>query len=207
MEENPAQESTEKKKKNTSTIGCLACIIIFAVFGFMFSRSPTDKPVTTEPASQTSAASLTEAQKAEILEFEKQVFATEKIATNAIEIYTTKMSDMGNGKATIYEVYSAASKAKDKCKETQFAMSKVKTPQTTKEINKLLDDTKSEIGTAYMLKAEALDSVMKFLDDQKPSDMQNFKDKIKSADSFIMGAVMKLYQAKEKAGIDVAKNQ
>jgi hypothetical protein len=169
------------------------------------------QPIATEalaaPADPTvNDSGVTAAQKAEILEFEKQIYATEKIASSAMEAYSAKATDMGNGNASIYDVYSAASMAKDRCKEVQFAMSKIKTPDVPKEISTLLVDVKMDLSTGYMIKAEALDSAMKFLDNQKPSDMQNFKDKIKRSDSLIMGAVVKLMQAKEKAGINNATN-
>lgn len=222
MENTKEVDKKELKKKSTN-IGCLAIAVIVILIAVIASiggndgKSAVDKgdastnkdttqsnnKVANTTPEQPASSGLAESQKAAILEFEKQIYATEKIASRAIEAYTTKASDMGKGKASIYDVYSAASTAKDKCKEVQFAMNKIKTPDVPKEIKKLLDDTKLEIGTAYMVKAEALDSAMKFLDNQKPSDMQNFKDKIKSSDSFTMGAVLKLYQAKERAGIKV----
>ena len=134
-------------------------------------------------------------------------FTLRKIASAAMDAYAAKLTSMENGTASIYDVYSAASTAKNRCKDVQFAMSKINTPDVPKEIRILLNDVKTDLSTGYMVKDEALDSAMKFLDNQKPSDMQNFKDKIKSSDSFIMEAVVKLMQAKEKAGIDIATNQ
>jgi hypothetical protein len=56
-----------------------------------------------------------------------------------------------------------------------------------------------------MEKADAYDSVLKFLDEQKPRHVQEFKDKMKMADSFTLSGVAKIVDARSKLGIDVAK--
>lgn len=210
MSENVNNKKTSVLKKICLTVigFSIMTIVLVSCLAGGEKETPTTSSSTTQEQSKVDSGSnsgITEEQKNAILAFEKEIYTTEKVATQALEEYAKKAADMGTGKATIYDVYSAASTAKDKCKEVQFTMNKIKTPEVSKEINTLLRDVKVELSTAYMVKAEALDSAMKFLDNQKPSDLQKFKDDIKNADNFIMGAVLKLTQAKEKAGIDIAK--
>jgi tRNA(His) 5'-end guanylyltransferase len=51
-------------------------------------------------------------------------------------------------------------------------------------------------------KGKAFKTVLKYLDNQKPSDMQNFKDEMKSTDLFVLNGVTKILAAKTKVGID-----
>lgn len=58
-----------------------------------------------------------------------------------------------------------------------------------------------------MVKAEVFDSAMAFLDNQKPSDLQKFEDRAVEADKFIMSAVKHLFEAKDKAGIELEEGE
>ncbi len=167
-------------------------------------QTPDESEVVDVEAEQKEAD---EALKNAILQFEKEIYATEEPALLAIENYTSQANRLAEGEVSIYDVYKAASIAKEKCKQVQHAYYKIEVPKVGKEIEELLKDTKSELSTAYMVKAEAFDSAMAFLDNQKPSDLQKFEDRAVEADKFIMSAVKHLFEAKDKAGIELEEGE
>lgn len=152
------------------------------------------------------AATEKRAKQAAVVQFEKDVYALEGPAQSAIEDYQATMTKFSNGTASIYDAYSAAHDAKSACESARMAYWDLDTPSgLPDDVSSLLRDVKSELSTSYGVRAEAFEAVMEFLDTQKPSSMQKFKDKVAQADSFTMQAVAKLLQAKEKMGIPLSK--
>jgi len=146
-----------------------------------------------------------EAQKQAVLDFEKQFFNIEKPTSLALQDFSNKAGKLGQG-VTVYDLYEAANKAKNACKNTQMIYTSLKIPDNIPDdVKKILKDAKSDLSTAYYSKSIAMDKAMKFLDEQKPSQMQEYKDEIKMADSFVINGVLKLTEAKQKIGIDISK--
>jgi hypothetical protein len=154
-------------------------------------------------------AKATEEQKKQnkqsVLDFEQSAYALEATVKPIMDNYQKIMLAVSEGEATIYDAYEAATNAKEAADHLQSEFFKLDIPKgLPKEAKKLLEDAKSDLSTAYYTKGNAFKAVLKFLDDQKPSNMQKFKDESSMSDNFIMSGVLKIMQAKEKVGIDLA---
>lgn len=144
----------------------------------------------------------------DILDFEQSVYALEATVKPIMDNYQKIMLAVSEGNATIYDAYEAATNAKEAADHLQSEFFKLDVPKgLPKEVDSLLEDAKSDLSTAYYTKGNAFKAVLKFLDDQKPSNMQKFKDESSMSDSFIMSGVLKIMQAKEKVGIDITATQ
>ncbi|HEX9973818.1 MAG TPA: hypothetical protein VGD14_17245, partial [bacterium] len=110
------------------------------------------------------------------------------------------------GEANILEVYKAADFAKEQCKIAQYNLSSINMPnEIPKDVKKILGQAVLEISTAYMLQAEAFEKAKKYLDEKKPSYLLSYQEKMKDSDNFIISAISKIAQAKEKMGIAILK--
>ncbi len=139
-----------------------------------------------------------------VLDFEQSAYDLEDTVKPIMDHYQKVMLAVSEGNATIYDAYDAATAAEKAAQNLQLAFSSLNIPKgLPKEVNELLKDARSDLSTGYYTKKEAFEAVLKFLDDQKPSNMQKFKDESSMSDSFIMSGVLKILEAKEKVGIDL----
>lgn len=139
-----------------------------------------------------------------VLDFEKSVYALEGTVKPIMDNYQKVITAVSEGNATIYDAYDAATAAKKAAEHLQLEFSSLNAPkELPKDVKELLDDATNDLSTAYYTKKKAFDYVLKFLDDQKPSTMQKFKDESSMSDSFIMSGVAKILDAKTKMGIDI----
>lgn len=142
-------------------------------------------------------------QKDLVLAFEKQILETDKTATEAINKMQDGFDKLATGKASIYDVYSLTKDAKTECQNVMLAYQKLVVPDDLpKDVKTHLSKAKSEASTAYFAKTEGLDSALRFLDNQKPSDLQEYKDKIAQSNRFMISASLELAEAKKLVGIN-----
>lgn len=147
-------------------------------------------------------------QQKELLAFEQKIFDIEKTATYSIESFQNIIKKIEQGEANIYDAYKAANFAKEKCKNVQYSLNSTNvSKKIPKDIRKLLKEAVLEISTAYMIKAEAFEKARKYLDEKKLSSLLSYQEKMKDSDRFIITAIAKIAQAKEKMGIDILKNE
>jgi hypothetical protein len=84
----------------------------------------------------------------------------------------------------------------------QFSDLSSEIPSTLpKNVRKMLNESITDMQTAYYTKKNAFKLVKQFLDDQKPSYLQKFQDEVEMANTFVMHAVIKLTQAKQELGL------
>jgi hypothetical protein len=166
---------------------------------------PAPKPTQPDPAAVAAASEKKQQQQA-YMEFERAVYAAEKPATRAIKAFQKSAKAMAKGDATVLDVYSAVSDAKDECESVQSAYWDIEAPDTLPEdMRDMLGEAVQGLATTYMVKAEAFKAMGEYLDTQKPSKAQEFKEKMAQADSLTMDAVLKLTQAKERLDIPLTK--
>jgi hypothetical protein len=145
-------------------------------------------------------------QQQDVIAFEKSVYALEAEIKPYMNNYQKVMNAVGNGDATVYDAYDAASKAKNASEQLSTAYYSLDIPkELPNTVTKLLEGSRTDLATAYYSKSVAMGAVMKFLDDQKPSNMQKYKDEIATSERFILSGVTKILQAKTELGIDIAK--
>jgi hypothetical protein len=143
-----------------------------------------------------------------VLDFEKSVYDLEDTIEPIMDNYQKAMTGLGNGSVDIYTAYTAAKEARDACQYLQTKFYTMPIPEgLPEEIDALLSDASSDLGTAYYTKKEAMEYVLKFLDEQKPSYMDKFKEEISMSDQFMISGIAKIFDAKVKVGIDVTKEQ
>lgn len=177
---------------------------IFMIICIAIIDPSSDEPNEQAGTSNTDSITVTEEQKQAILSFEQELYDIEKIATQAMQAYQDKANGLSDGSANIFDTYSAASNAKEKCDIVRRSYYEAEIPEgLPKKIEESLKEAKSELSTAYMVKAEAMEAAMAFLDNQKPSDLQKYKDEMSNADIFIMNGVLKITEAKQIAGIEL----
>jgi hypothetical protein len=141
-----------------------------------------------------------------VLEFEKQMYAYEEEIKPHFDSYTQWMEALGNGQASINDVYSAANSAKEAANYARLALIKLPIDkELPKDVKDLLQESRTELSTAYYEKEKALKYVMEYLDEQKPSTMQKYKDTIELSETFILSGVNKLFQAKNAVGLELTE--
>lgn len=170
-----------------------------------------NKPVASAPApTETAPATApkpapsgpTEAQKKAFLAFEKRIYATEKPATSAIKTFQASAKKFDAGDATLFDVYDDATDAKDACSSVQMAYWELDPPKDLPEdVRDLLDEALQSLSTSYMTQSDAFKAFAKYLDEQKMSEAEKYKEKMDMAQSFNLEAVAKVMEAKEKMGI------
>lgn len=131
-----------------------------------------------------------------VRQFEQDVQAAQAPALAAAQDFAAQ------GEGSAQDAYQAASVAREKCKQAQEACFKMETPAVEGEVGVLLNTIKLEYSTAYMLKAEAFESAMAYLDSDKPGDLKKYEEKMADADRFMQSAAGYLADAKKKAGLD-----
>ncbi|TDG00658.1 hypothetical protein [Paenibacillus piri] len=143
-----------------------------------------------------------------VLEFEKSAYALEESIKPVMDRYTEVINNLGNGKYTINDAYEATTNIKKTVKPYNTKFNDLPIPKNLPpEVEKLLTSSRSDLSTAYYVKDKAFDAALKYLDNQKPSDLQKFKEENDSAQRFIISGVRKLLEAKEKVGLEFAPNK
>jgi type II secretory pathway component PulC len=73
-------------------------------------------------------------------------------------------------------------------------------------VGELLEKARSDLISDYSKKSEAMDYLLKFIDDNKPSYQHKFNEAIKASREFSTSALLNIIEAKRKAGIDLFKD-
>lgn len=205
-------------------------VVVSIIFGLFFVTAITSGDDTTNTASQYNSQSIQQKteektqqkpeQKAKeqnsvksienqqlVKNFEKSIYDLENSIKPVMDKYQNDMKNLGKT-VSIYDAYSSANNARDAVKILKSKFYTVEIPDSLpEEIKNILEDVRSDLGTAYYSKEQAFEYVLKFLDDQKPSDMQKFKEETALADQFVLSGIAKLMDAKIKVGIDITKEE
>lgn len=144
-----------------------------------------------------------EALKQQVKAFEQNLTGLEKPALTRIESFSNAANNLGT-KYSIYDLYSYADGAEKACYSVWREYSDLDNQIPSglpKNIVKMLEESVENMQTAYFTKREAFKYAKKFLDDQKPSNMQKYKDEMQASQAFVIGAVAKLTEAKMELGM------
>lgn len=103
-----------------------------------------------------------------------------------------------------YKTYEASALAHAEAKRIWLEFNKVEIPKgLDKEVEDNLKAAKEELQLVYFMKKEAIESMQEFLDNNKPSDLQKFKDKTTSSSSYMFSASAKLVKVKQLVGLEL----
>lgn len=197
--------------KNTGNAGRVAgglwSLIIIAVL-FIPSAGNEEASKTVDPdeidkmhEAEAPAMSIEEQQEA-VKDLYNQIHVRETSTNLIIDGLTRRLAEIEEGKATMYDLYNSATSARDasyKAFQTINAMDIHE--DLPEEVAKLLKEAKDDITTGYYHKRDAFNALMKFMDNNKPSDLQRFEELMAAGDSSIFSGRMKLDEAKKAVGI------
>ncbi|MGR6763237.1 hypothetical protein ACU1JV_15470 [Paenibacillus sp. T2-29] len=143
-----------------------------------------------------------------VINFEKTFFSVENSGATVFNKYKSDMDSLGKGKTDVLTVYGSTKDAKDTALSLMSQYNELEVPNALpSEVKDLLEQSKRHLATAYYSKSEAFNSVLSYLDEQKPSYMNDFEENIKLADQDTMQGVLKLMQAKEKVGLKITEKK
>lgn len=137
-----------------------------------------------------------------VLEFEKSAQELEASNLPLMNQYADVLENMGKG-STRNDAYSAVTNAKKLAKTLNTSYHNLPIPNNLpKDVEQLLDEARVGLSGAYYKKEKSFDAILKYLDNQKPSDIQVFREENESAQRISKDAISKIAQAKEKVGLE-----
>ncbi|APB70553.1 hypothetical protein PPYC1_09420 [Paenibacillus polymyxa] len=171
--------------------------------------SPTEKVETAVSAPDPKKEAADKKMKQQLVsDFEKTFFGVENNGSAVFNKYKSDMDSLGKGATDVLTVYGSTKNAKDTALSIMSQYNELEVPDALpSDVKDLLEQSKSHLATAYYSKSEAFDSVLSYLDEQKPSYMNDFEENIKLADQDTMQGVLKLMQAKEKVGLKITEKK
>jgi hypothetical protein len=191
------------RKKILTSYGSLALIALI----LMVATSPDASKVSetkNEPAVSQATGEELKKQQDLVLAFEKQLLDIDKTAQVTISVMEQGFTDLAAGKISVNELYTLVKNARIAADTANNAYRALKVPDgLPKEIEKNLYDAKSSASTGYFTKKQALDAALRYLDDQKPSDLDEYQRKTELANNFILNAAIEIAKAKTSLGIEV----
>ncbi|MGV7116969.1 hypothetical protein [Paenibacillus kyungheensis] len=141
-----------------------------------------------------------------VLNFEKKFYSIEDSGKSVIDDYTQTMESLGKGNTDIYTAYSATVEAQKMADSLASQYYNLDVPdQLPKNVKDYLSESKMGMFYSYSSKSDGLDIMLDFLDEQKPSLVQEIKEKTTQSDQETLSAVMNMLQAKEAIGLDISK--
>lgn len=132
-----------------------------------------------------------------IVQFEKQALALDKEFQPTWKEVQDKLNASDR-----YGAYDASVKAYNEAERIWLAYSKIEIDDSLpNDVKKLLDDAQTDLQLNYYMKKQAIKAMQKGLDENKPSDLADFKEKLSQAQGYMYSGVAKMTEAKIKVGI------
>jgi len=197
-------KSSRFSQKTKITISAVAAIIF--VLSIVSEESSVSDQTTgnpTQPRSQSTAFVLTKGIEQQVLAFEQKLTGLEKPALRVINQFTEATSGFGT-EYSIYDLYGIADEAEEMCQIVWLRYSDLKREIPSAlpaNVKKLLRESVECMETTYFTKKSSFKYAKKFLDEQKPSQLQKFTDEVEVANAFMWNAILKLTQAKAELGM------
>lgn len=123
----------------------------------------------------------------------------EKTANDAENTFQYSFHELMIWLEGINEVYSLAKSLDDQYEHLHLDFAGMKVPKGfPSDISQTIDNATQELSTAYYMKTESMNSFFKYLDNQKPSDLQKYKEDMNIGNKYINDASKKLLDAQIK---------
>lgn len=144
-----------------------------------------------------------EEQREAFLQWEREVTSLHQIADEASVKHDEILAALGAGEIDEYEAYSEISDVKKIIDNAWHNLSKVEAGESlSQERIKQLNAAMSDLTTGLYSKIGGMEKVLEFLDDQKPSLIEEAQDKFKMANSFMMDGIGKYIEVKVDLGLE-----
>lgn len=141
-----------------------------------------------------------------VKQFEQELYSIEKPASTSLKAFAEASANFETNDATTFDLYEMAKRAKDYTKQAQLAYGRLSpNKELPKEVKDHLNKAANNMSTAYFTKGQALDHAMKYLEDNKLSELSEYKDSMAMADRFTLDGVAELMKAKDLVGIPLVE--
>lgn len=128
-----------------------------------------------------------------------KIYQKEKLANDANNTFQSKFQQEINGIEGINIVDSLAKSLVDEYQHLHLDFGDMSAPKGfPSDISQMMDKATQELSTAFSVRKEGMNSFLQYLDYQKPSDFQTYKEKMNKANNYISDASKKLLAAQKK---------
>lgn len=187
-------------------IAVTALIWIPVLIGGALNASETTAPSRSVPATNTPAVPNNVKQESAfdyaiyrdiVLSFEESVYRLEELPNQQIKQLQDKLVTFDTNDSTVYDIYALAKTTKETIENTRSKFYNLDVPQNLpQDIKSKLNSVVSNISLAYSTKSDAMNLLLEYLDDPKPSLIDKYKEKMDSSNGYTMQAVASLMEAK-----------
>lgn len=141
--------------------------------------------------------------KYDILAFEYSLSTAEKPAAAAWARFEKEFSRWQEDKTDISGFFKTVDFTKDELEKVKNDLHFIRVPEgISGEVDSLLAEAKIDLLNAYSKKNEALDYILRFIDENKPSYQYKFNENLKRARKFASEAMLNIIEAKKKIGLE-----
>jgi hypothetical protein len=162
-----------------------------------------------EPAEEEPVVN-TEAGKNAFVAWHSEIMSIHTRADNATEAFSSVLTDFGEGRSDIYSTYNEAKRTRDIVNSARRDINRVELGDELSEDHKSrLKDAASTLSTGLFVKTEGLDLILKFLDDPKPSYINEASDNFDRAYIYMIDGLSEITLIKSELGLldDVNSDQ
>lgn len=117
------------------------------------------------------------------------------------KIWENTFTALGEDKMDRYEAYDKLKSLKDKMSVYNHKFYSLKPPNNlSKEHQEIISDALSDLSTTAYYRQQGVEKALNFLDDMKPSSLQEAKGDIQSSNNYTLSAAAKIAQVKQELG-------
>jgi hypothetical protein len=188
----------------------LAAFVCFVVIG-VTAPDPEKKQTDTPPSSAT-AASQKKGAPAKTIDhsdtvnsFQSSVLSSMKPCDNSSQALANVAVKISDGRASVYDGYSAASDAEDNCRESWSAVSKLDAPKSLPAAARdKANETLERCEGAMLAKQMAAEKMAEIFDgNMRPSTVQEAKELAEGSQAGILACAAGFFLIASEAGVDI----
>lgn len=165
------------------------------------AKAPASQP---QPAAPAPSGPSIETQRADFKAWYDKVMNIQNRADKAMGEYQKIADDLAKGSATLVDAYAATKSLRDVQAAAQSAMYGLKAPTSLSGADQQkLNKATQDLATGIFSRRTALDKVLRYLDEQKPSLIANAQDDLKMANSFMIQGIVPIVEVQTALGIEL----
>lgn len=175
-------------------------IIFIGCWIMLFCACSSEK--SPEPPQKLPSITLSPADKEKLLAFRNDILTTENLADKAIQLAGDELKNFIKGGEAAISLPAIIDKTRNECKITVEKLALKAIPDNLPpETKKLLNESKSELITAYKTYGEAFGSIKSFASDKNPMALLEYRKKYSQAQELVKRATEKLKMIMTSAGV------
>jgi hypothetical protein len=213
QEENPTENRADSFFTGNSLKSWMIPAVVAIILVYLFMRSgifdtlnerSSDGPtvdvvaVDEEPATRKTPESAKNA----FIAWESEIMLIHARADNAMEAFTSVLNELGEGNVDIYSTYNEAKKTRDIVNIAWRDLNRVEIGDELSDDHKgRLGDATDALSTGLFVKVEGLDLILKFLDDPKPSYINEATGNFEIANIYMFEGLSEITVVKSELGL------